>query len=470
MKNTGTGPLTLDYVNLGVLPPPGFSYSQVVCNGVTEPLPLPSPFTISPTQSCTFTVQFDPATTGSFSGGLAFYDNAAAGQSNLTSATINSTTFGQAVSLSGTGITAPPPSDFTISASSPVTVTAGNSGKSTVTISSVNGFTDTVNLSATVSPGVTASFNPNAVSGGSGTSTLTLATTAATPTGTSTITVTGTDTNGSPSHSTTLSLTVSAASGGGGGGGATCTCNKTGFVAPNQGASSKNDPLNSPHSKYTVTNTGTSTNPVLTVTRVADNKNILFDQSFPGAAWGFSPDDDRLLIDSLSGSQESVSVYDLTTNPVYNLPRNPGQPIGQTPLTGSALALNDSNTPSRIAWSPSGVYLLVAALTGPTHVDLYIYNVLTGNSIYSPFDFTPPPSGDKFGMAAWGFSPGTPEVSFMYAYINSSGSASLNVVNLDSGVIVQSRSVGVNNLAIHRLRRCNSNYELDSGHGALLHT
>ena len=224
VQNTGTGPLTLDLVYFGVLPPPGFSYTQVVCNGVTEPLPLPSPFTISPTQTCTFTVQFAPTTTGLFSGGLAFADNAASGESNLTSTVINSSTFGQVVSLSGTGVTAPPPSDFTITAT-PVTVTRGSSGQSTITVTPENGFTDPVCLQLSNSPaGVIASYTANPITGGSGTSTLTLQTATGTPTGTFNLTMTGTDFEGicagtvKLSHSTSLQLTVNPPGSGGGGG------------------------------------------------------------------------------------------------------------------------------------------------------------------------------------------------------------------------------------------------------------
>jgi hypothetical protein len=108
VSNTGAGPLTLQ---LALISPVGggFSNTQVVCNTVVEPSPTPFPITLNPGGSCAFTVQFDPSTAGPLSGTLGFADNAGVGESNLTSTTINSTTFQQTVSLSGTGVTSPPP-------------------------------------------------------------------------------------------------------------------------------------------------------------------------------------------------------------------------------------------------------------------------------------------------------------------------------------------------------------------------
>jgi len=118
VSNTGTGPLTLQLVLIGPLGG-GFSVTQVVCNSVVEPSPTPFPITLSPGSpggSCTFTVQFDPTTAGPLSGTLGFADNAGVGESNLTSTTINSTTFQQSMFLSGTGVSSvgpPPPAVIT---------------------------------------------------------------------------------------------------------------------------------------------------------------------------------------------------------------------------------------------------------------------------------------------------------------------------------------------------------------------
>jgi len=100
--------------------------------------------------------------------------------------------------------------DFSLSANpSSLTVAQGNSGTSTITVTPVNGFNGSVNLTASGLPnGVTAQFNPNPTTT---TSTLTLTVSATAATGTSTITITGT--SGSLSHQTTVQLTVTGAGG-----------------------------------------------------------------------------------------------------------------------------------------------------------------------------------------------------------------------------------------------------------------
>jgi uncharacterized membrane protein len=111
-------------------------------------------------------------------------------------------------------INAPPPSDFTLSASpASLTVNRGASGASTITITRTGGFTNAVVLSATGLPsGVTATFNPASATGT--TSTLTLAASSAATTGTFNLTVSGT--GGGLTRSGALSLTVNADTGTGG--------------------------------------------------------------------------------------------------------------------------------------------------------------------------------------------------------------------------------------------------------------
>ena len=104
---------------------------------------------------------------------------------------------------------------FSISAN-PVKVALrpGSSASSTITLTSINGFTGTVNLAFTVSPIVkshppTVTLSPTSVSVlafGSGTSTLTFSTGSRTPLGLYSVTVTGT--SGSESHSVIVSFNV----------------------------------------------------------------------------------------------------------------------------------------------------------------------------------------------------------------------------------------------------------------------
>jgi MBG domain (YGX type)/Bacterial Ig-like domain (group 3)/Beta-propeller repeat len=422
VTNTGAQPLTLDLVFLGIPLPPGFSYTQVVCGGVTEPLPLPVPLIVNAgaDNACTFTVQFDPATAGSFSGGLAFVDNAAPGESNLTSTVFNGGPYGQVVTLSGTGVApGPPPTpDFSISASpGSQTVTAGNTTTFTATLSAINGFIGAINLSASGLPsGATASFSPNSVTT-SGNSTVTIsAASSSTTGGPFTITITGT--SGSLTESTTVSLTINA-SGGGSSGTPACGCSKTGpYVAPNPGSqpaatSSEyavstypNPPGNSAFNLIVTNSTGTQ----------------LFNQALAaGTTWGFSPDGTHLETDSVSGGEETVSVYNLAGS--------------NFPVSNPLFSVIANASSSRIYFSPSGQYLAYTALTGSSFATLQIYNVLTGKKVYeNDFSFqTVPGSGeDTYGVVGvWGFSPDKPETSFVYSYLNGQNSVQWELVHLE---------------------------------------
>lgn len=107
--------------------------------------------------------------------------------------------------------------DFTIGASpSSVTVSQGSNATSTITVTSVSGFSSATTLSASGLPsGVTTAFNPNPVTPPSGGNVTSLLTFTASPTatlGTSTVTVTGT--SGTLSHSANITLTVAPSNGG----------------------------------------------------------------------------------------------------------------------------------------------------------------------------------------------------------------------------------------------------------------
>ncbi|HLJ87233.1 MAG TPA: carbohydrate-binding protein [Candidatus Angelobacter sp.] len=96
--------------------------------------------------------------------------------------------------------------DFSLSSTSPQTVTAGNSTTFSVTASALNGFNSAVSLSISGLPsGVTASFSPASISGSTA-STVTISTTANAAAGTVTLTITGT--SGGTTHTVTVTLTV----------------------------------------------------------------------------------------------------------------------------------------------------------------------------------------------------------------------------------------------------------------------
>ncbi len=107
-------------------------------------------------------------------------------------------------------ITVNPAPDFSISASPSSQSTAqGGNVPYTVSISAMNGFTDTVNFSVSGLPsGASASFVPASVSG-SGSSTLTVTTSASTPVGTYTLSISGA--TATLNHSVNVTLNVNSA-------------------------------------------------------------------------------------------------------------------------------------------------------------------------------------------------------------------------------------------------------------------
>ena len=102
-----------------------------------------------------------------------------------------------------------PPADFTISATpASQTITPGASTTYTTSVTPVNGFSGTVALrvSAGLPSGVTASFNPSSITGGTGSSTLRISSNSAAALGNATLTIQGT--NGSLTHTATVTLVV----------------------------------------------------------------------------------------------------------------------------------------------------------------------------------------------------------------------------------------------------------------------
>lgn len=193
--NNFAGPVTL---SSSPSSPPGLMTSSFSRNPVTVPA--------GGTANSNFTISVPASTSpGSYS---------------LTVTGSNSTT-SRTTSVSVT-VTAPASPDFTIiSSPSSLNIPQGSSGTTTITLTSLNGFSGTVSLIASLSSnGPQVTFSPASVavpSGGSISSTLSVsaassgAYSTAVSQGSYTVTVTGT--SGSLVHSTTLALTVGSSSG-----------------------------------------------------------------------------------------------------------------------------------------------------------------------------------------------------------------------------------------------------------------
>jgi len=171
--------------------------------------------TITPSGGFTDTVAFSAS--GLPAGATATFvptSVAGTGNSTMTVTTTAATAAGTyVVTITGTGSTlthsttvtlvVTAPADFTISATpATLTITRNTNGTYTVTVGALNGFTGTVNLTATLPRNTTGTFSPASITG-SGTSTLTVNSSRR---ATSTVTITGT--SGTKTHSVNVTLVV----------------------------------------------------------------------------------------------------------------------------------------------------------------------------------------------------------------------------------------------------------------------
>ena len=155
--------------------------------------------------TCTMTpTSVTPASGGTATSALSVSASAGTAAGNYTA-----TVTGTSETLSHSTSVTVAVQDFSVSANpTSVSITQGQNGTSTISVTAANGFSGSVALSATGCPtGATCSFSPSSVNPGSS-STLTVATTSSTPGGTYTVSVTGT--SGTLSHSTGVSVTVTA--------------------------------------------------------------------------------------------------------------------------------------------------------------------------------------------------------------------------------------------------------------------
>jgi len=150
------------------------------------------------------------------------------------------------------------------------------------------------------------------------------------------------------------------------------------------------------------------------------------DQVASNTNWGFSPDGQRLAIwigtnNATSGSSTStVILYDLSA----------GHQVWRTDGAFGAVSL---------AFSPHGTYFASATITNGSQADLVVVPAAASGSgantpVYSSGSITlyapPGKDKDKFGSAAWGFSPDKGDATFVYDAVSGQSGANVVMVNL----------------------------------------
>jgi hypothetical protein len=206
-------------------------------------------------------------------------------------------------------------------------------------------------------------------------------------------------------------------------GGAPCLCGLTGsYVAPSTGVGPAAG-ASSPHNKYTLSATPNGSLVSLIVTK--GNTTVLNQNTPTSSTWGFSPDDDRFVIDNVSNSTESITLYNLAA--------------GSSPDTWSTSqtlgVAGNNQSPSQLFFSNSGAYLAyVALLPNSSSTQIQLVNAISGKPLFTSSALswvTVAGTGeDQFGVASFGFSPGKPEASFIYAYVSNLTQTSWDVIAL----------------------------------------
>jgi PKD repeat protein len=155
----------------------------------------------------------------------------------------------------------------------------------------------------------------------------------------------------------------------------------------------------------------------ITVKRVSDGAVLLHD--IEAADWGFSPDDDRFVLATISvgGGPAMATLYDLTAVPAAQL--------HQFTLAAAG---------SAISFSPNGVYLTDAELEPtPMSVALLVLDARTGAQVFTDsFNFTSPPGtpDDELGAVAIGFGPDATDRTLTYVYVTGPTATQWTTVNL----------------------------------------
>jgi len=200
-----------------------------------------------------------------------------------------------------------------------------------------------------------------------------------------------------------------------------CGCDAVGQYKPPEVYDIQWNRTSSPNNVYQVSVDGFQDK--ITLTIASDGKAVL---SLPGLPlstnWGFSPDDDRLVVHFRGiGEEHHCHLYDLESG-------------GSDPRWTNIMTVGDSRT----IFSPHGCYVVYIGLTAGPRTHIFVVNATTGDVAHQTsfiFATYPGQQGDRFGVAGWGFSPDSQDATFLYAYTTEQG-VTWNAVNLTTGSLV----------------------------------
>jgi probable HAF family extracellular repeat protein len=210
-----------------------------------------------------------------------------------------------------------------------------------------------------------------------------------------------------------------------------CGCGLTGaYVSPIEPVPLSDSTSGaSPHGKYLLTATPNPGSIQVTIDRVSPAGQILSMAIPEGSNWGFSPDDDRFTYHFLTGSMETVRLFDLTS-------LTPSTRIWEGPPM--------SPVSSETVFSPNGKYLLYVVIDATPQTFLKLVDAQTGALRYqaSPLPYmATADSADSYGIHGWGFSPDPEDRTFLYATDLGQQWHDLNLVNLPAQARVHNENI-----------------------------
>ncbi|HEX7103964.1 MAG TPA: WD40 repeat domain-containing protein, partial [Nitrolancea sp.] len=190
-------------------------------------------------------------------------------------------------------------------------------------------------------------------------------------------------------------------------------------------------PAFSPHGTYFLV--AATANAQFTNLKVvnATSGHVSYDDQVPSNTdWGFSPDGNRLAI--WTGTNNATSGDSTSTVILYDL--SAGRQVWRTDGAFGAVSL---------AFSPHGTYFASATITNGSQADLAVVPAAASGGgentpVYSSGSITlyapPGKDKDKFGSAAWGFSPDKGDATFVYDAVSGQSGANVVMVNLTTRV------------------------------------